>query len=171
MLPDLYWLMAFVSLRLPGVTMSPNHWSPRSQRALARTNADKTDSRGPQSKIVDSFLPQSVHYDPLSLKTGSITLAANRIASVEDVDRAWMGIMKMPVGPFGMLDDVGLDTAWEITDFWAKALDDPQLRANAAFLRGYLDLDRGRTGVKSGAGFYEYPDPAYQAPGFLESGA
>ena len=40
----------------------------------------------------------------------ALTLVANGIASVEDVDRAWMGIMKMPVGPFGMLDGVGLDT-------------------------------------------------------------
>jgi 3-hydroxybutyryl-CoA dehydrogenase len=98
----------------------------------------------------------------------AITLAANGIASIEDVDRAWMGIMKMPVGPFGMLDGVGLDTAWEITDYWARELNDPQLRVNADFLRGYLD--RGRAGVKSGAGFYQYPDPAYNAPGFLESG-
>lgn len=98
----------------------------------------------------------------------AITLAANGIASIEDVDRAWMGIMKMPVGPFGMLDGVGLDTAWEITDYWAGELNDPQLRVNADFLRGYLD--RGRAGVKSGAGFYQYPDPAYNAPGFLESG-
>jgi 3-hydroxybutyryl-CoA dehydrogenase len=98
----------------------------------------------------------------------AITLAANGIASIEDVDRAWMGIMKMPVGPFGMLDGVGLDTAWEITDYWAGVLDDRQLRVNADFLRGYLD--RGRAGVKSGAGFYTYPDPAYNAPGFLESG-
>ena len=39
----------------------------------------------------------------------ALTLVANRIASVEDVDRAWMGIMKMPVDPFGMLDGVGLE--------------------------------------------------------------
>ena len=98
----------------------------------------------------------------------AITLVANGIASVEDVDRAWMGIMKMPVGPFGMLDGVGLDTVWDITDYWARQLNDPQLRVNAEFIRTYLD--RGRTGVKSGAGFYDYPGPAYQAPGFLESG-
>ena len=99
----------------------------------------------------------------------ALTLVANGVASVEDVDRAWMGIMKMSVGPFGMLDGVGLDTAWEITDYWATQLGDAQLRANADFLRGYLD--RGRAGVKTGAGFYDYPDPAYSAPGFLESGS
>ena len=25
----------------------------------------------------------------------------------------------MPIGPFGMLDGVGLDTVWHITDYWA----------------------------------------------------
>jgi 3-hydroxybutyryl-CoA dehydrogenase len=95
----------------------------------------------------------------------ALTLVANGIASVEDVDRAWMGIMKMPIGPFGMLDGVGLDTVWDITDYWARQTGDPQTIANAAFVRSYLD--HGRLGVKSGRGFYDYPDPSYQAPGFL----
>ena len=98
----------------------------------------------------------------------ALTLVTNGVASVEDVDRAWIGIMKMPIGPFGMLDGVGLDTVWHITDYWARQLGDPQIRANADFVRTYLD--RGRLGVKSGSGFYDYPDPAYAAPGFLESG-
>jgi 3-hydroxybutyryl-CoA dehydrogenase len=98
----------------------------------------------------------------------ALTLVANGITSVEDVDRAWMGIMKMPIGPFGMLDGVGLDTVWHITDYWARLTSDPQTTANAAFVRNYLD--RGRLGVKSGSGFYEYPHPAYEAPGFVESG-
>ena len=97
----------------------------------------------------------------------ALTLVTNGIASVEDVDRAWIGIMKMPIGPFGMLNGVGLDTVWHITDYWARQTGDPQTRANANFVRTYLD--RGRLGVKSGSGFYQYPNPAYEAPGFLES--
>ncbi|HUK71348.1 MAG TPA: 3-hydroxyacyl-CoA dehydrogenase [Streptosporangiaceae bacterium] len=99
----------------------------------------------------------------------ALTLAANGIASVEDVDRAWIGIMKMPIGPFGMLDRVGLDTVWQITDYWARQTGDPQTRTNAGFIRSYVD--RGRLGVKSGGGFYQYPSPAYEAPEFLASGA
>ncbi|MFH1475217.1 MAG: acetoacetate decarboxylase family protein, partial [Chloroflexota bacterium] len=98
----------------------------------------------------------------------AITLAANGIASVEDVDRAWMGIMKMPIGPFGMLDGVGLDTVWHITDYWAGRTADAQLRRNAAYLKGYVD--RACLGVKSGEGFYRYPDPAYTRPDFVTSG-
>ena len=85
-----------------------------------------------------------------SLKRAALTLAANGVASVEDIDRSWMVVMKMPVGPLGMLDVVGLDTAWKITDHWANVLGDPQLQANAAYLKAYVD--RGRPGVEGGRG-------------------
>jgi 3-hydroxybutyryl-CoA dehydrogenase len=103
-----------------------------------------------------------------AINTAAVTLVANGVASLEDVDRAWMGIFKMPIGPFGMLDDVGLDTVWHITDYWARQLGDAQLRTNADFLKPYLD--RGCLGTKTGEGFYHYPDPAYTRPGFVESG-
>jgi 3-hydroxybutyryl-CoA dehydrogenase len=102
-----------------------------------------------------------------ALNREAITLAARDVASVEDVDRAWMGIMKTPIGPFGILDMVGIDTAWHITAYWARRLVwDRQLRRNAAFLRRWVD--RGELGVKTGRGFYAYPDPAYARPGFVE---
>jgi 3-hydroxybutyryl-CoA dehydrogenase len=90
-----------------------------------------------------------------ALNREAITLAANGVASIEDIDRAWTTVTKMPNGPFGMLDHVGIDTAWHITDYWARALGDAQLIRNAAFLKGYLD--QGRAGVKTGKGFYDYP--------------
>ncbi|MGC3994630.1 MAG: 3-hydroxyacyl-CoA dehydrogenase [Propionicimonas sp.] len=91
-----------------------------------------------------------------ALNREAMTLAANGVASIEDIDRAWTTVTKMPNGPFGMLDHVGIDTAWHITDYWARALGDEQLARNAAFLKGYLD--QGRAGVKSGRGFYDYSD-------------
>ena len=102
-----------------------------------------------------------------ALNRAAITLAQQRVASIEDIDRAWMHVMKARVGPLGALDAVGLDTTWMITDYWARQLDDEQLRANAAFLKAYVD--RGDLGVKTGRGFYTYPDPAYARPGFIES--
>ncbi|MGP8161360.1 MAG: 3-hydroxyacyl-CoA dehydrogenase [Candidatus Dormibacteria bacterium] len=101
-----------------------------------------------------------------AINRAAITLVANDVASVEDVDRAWMAIMKMPIGPFGMLDDVGIDTAWHITEYWAGVTGDAQLRANADLLRSYVD--RGATGIKRGEGFYHYPDPAYADPAFVQ---
>jgi 3-hydroxybutyryl-CoA dehydrogenase len=102
-----------------------------------------------------------------ALNTAAIALAEQEVATIEDIDRAWMHIMKAHVGPLGALDAVGLDTAWTITDYWARQLGDPQLKANAAFLKGYVD--RGDLGVKSGRGFYSYPDPAFAQPGFIDN--
>lgn len=96
----------------------------------------------------------------------ALTLAANGVASVEDVDRAWMGIFKMPVGPFGMMDGVGLDTVFHITSYWAGVTGDAQLRRNADWLRAYVE--RGAVGAKAGEGFYRYPDPSYAQPGFID---
>ncbi|HUA47573.1 MAG TPA: 3-hydroxyacyl-CoA dehydrogenase [Solirubrobacteraceae bacterium] len=101
-----------------------------------------------------------------ALNRAAITLAQQGVASIEDIDRSWMHVTKAPVGPLGALDAVGLDTAWWITDYWARQLGDEELVANAAFLKAYVD--RGDVGVKSGRGFYTYPDPAYARPGFVE---
>jgi 3-hydroxybutyryl-CoA dehydrogenase len=104
-----------------------------------------------------------------ALNEAAITLVANGIASIEDVDRAWIGIMKMPIGPFGMLDGVGLDTVWDITDYWAERTGDAQRLKNADFVKAYVD--RGCLGVKTGEGFYKYPNPVWASPGFRESGS
>lgn len=100
-----------------------------------------------------------------ALNTAAMKLVVNGVATVEDVDRAWMGVMKTPVGPFGILDVVGVKTVWDITQYWATVTADPQLQANADFLKEYVD--RGWLGVKTGRGFYTYPDPAFARPEFL----
>ncbi len=104
-----------------------------------------------------------------ALTGAAITLAANDVASVEDIDRSWMGVMKTPCGPLGTLDVVGLDTVWHISEYFANALKDPQTRKNADFLKREY-VDKGWLGVKSGRGFFRYPDPAFQAPDFMKSG-
>jgi 3-hydroxybutyryl-CoA dehydrogenase len=93
------------------------------------------------------------------------TLAANGVASVEDVDRAWMGVTHMIVGPFGLMDGIGLDTVYHITHYWAKRMKDDQAMRNASFMKEYVD--RGELGQKTQKGFYEYPNPAYGRPDFL----
>lgn len=95
----------------------------------------------------------------------ALTLASNGVAAVEDIDRAWMGVLQAPMGPFGMMDSVGVDTVWKVTDYWARATKEPQSEANAAFLK--RQVDNGRLGTKCGAGFYDYPSPAFKRSDFL----
>jgi 3-hydroxybutyryl-CoA dehydrogenase len=92
------------------------------------------------------------------------TLAANGVSSVEDIDRSWMAVFHMPIGPFGIIDSIGLETVWKVNDFWATRLNHGQFRKNADFLKRYID--QGQLGEKSGRGFYEYPDPEYRKPDF-----
>lgn len=105
-----------------------------------------------------------------ALNREALTLAANGVATPEDVDRAWMGVMKTPIGPFGIMDLVGLDTVYTITDYWAKHLIvDRQLHKNAAFLKPFVE--QGQLGRKTGRGIYTYPDPAFTRAGFVGGGA
>lgn len=102
----------------------------------------------------------------MALNATALTLVVNGVTSPEDVDRAWMKAVNVDRGPFGILDVVGIDTAWQVTDYGARWINDSQAKKNAQFLKAYVD--RGELGVKTGRGFYTYPDPAYRRPGFLE---
>jgi len=83
------------------------------------------------------------------------------VASVEDVDRSWMGNFKMPMGPFGILDAIGLDTAWHVTN----SLPDPKSKKFASLLKTYVDA--GKLGQKTGEGFYTYPNPKFVQTHFV----
>ena len=44
----------------------------------------------------------------------SVELMPKKVAGIEDLDKAWMGNTGMKIGPFGMLDFIGIDTAMHI---------------------------------------------------------
>lgn len=89
-------------------------------------------------------------------------LLTGEIGDVETIDKSWMVNFHMPMGPFGILDSVGLDTAWYIT----RSKSDPASLAFAALLKTYVD--EGKLGEKSGEGFYTYPNPRYRHPEFVK---
>jgi 3-hydroxybutyryl-CoA dehydrogenase len=100
------------------------------------------------------------------LFASALTLASKDVAKPEEIDKAWMGIMKTPFGPFGIMDSIGLETVWKVTDFWAKTLNNSQSKKNAEFLKQFVD--KRELGIKTGKGFYNYPDADYLKPEFLE---
>jgi 3-hydroxybutyryl-CoA dehydrogenase len=83
------------------------------------------------------------------------------IASIQDIDRSWMGNFQSPIGPFGILDSIGLETAWHIVN----TRSDSRSVRFAALLKTYIDA--GKIGLKSGEGFYKYPNPEFAQPNFL----
>lgn len=92
----------------------------------------------------------------MAVLDSALTLAEKDVASIEDIDKSWMGVLHTTVGPFGIMDSIGLDTVHKVTDYWAKIRRDKQALKNAAFLKKYLE--EGKTGVKSGQGFYRYSE-------------
>ncbi|MBU1171832.1 MAG: 3-hydroxyacyl-CoA dehydrogenase [Proteobacteria bacterium] len=103
----------------------------------------------------------------MSLLDSALSIASRGVATVEDIDRSWMGVMNTAIGPFGIMDSIGLMTSYKITDFWANVKKDKKAMANAAFIKQYVD--QGKLGIKTGEGFYSYPNPSYAHPAFISS--
>jgi 3-hydroxybutyryl-CoA dehydrogenase len=78
------------------------------------------------------------------------------IASAADIDKALKLGLNHPMGPFEMVDLVGLDTRLNILEYLHKSLGE-KFRP-APLLVQYVKA--GRLGRKSGRGVYEYPEPA-----------
>jgi 3-hydroxybutyryl-CoA dehydrogenase len=101
-----------------------------------------------------------------AINSTAVRLFESGVASVEDIDRAFMIVLGVPRGPFAMLDHIGLDTVWHIMESNARLARSPEALAAAdKFKKQYID--KGLLGVKAGKGFYTYPNPAYERPGFL----
>jgi 3-hydroxybutyryl-CoA dehydrogenase len=78
------------------------------------------------------------------------------IASAADIDKALKLGLNHPMGPFELVDLVGLDTRLSILEYLHKSLGDKY--RPAPLLVQYVKA--GRLGRKSGRGVYEYPDAA-----------
>ncbi len=89
-------------------------------------------------------------------------LKVNNIAEIEAIDKSWMVNFNVPIGPFGILDNIGLDTAWHVT----QSQKDKASVAFAALLKTYID--QGKLGEKTGEGFYKYPNPEYRQGHFMQ---
>ena len=73
----------------------------------------------------------------------------------------------MKIGPFGLMDGVGLDVVYDIEMVYFNTSKDPKDKPPQALKE---KIDRGELGVKSGEGFYTYPDPEFVRENFLSPG-
>jgi 3-hydroxybutyryl-CoA dehydrogenase len=79
------------------------------------------------------------------------------VGSIEDIDNAMKLGCGYPMGPFTLLDFVGLDTTYYITHVMFDEFKERRFASPALLKRLVL---AGWYGRKSGKGFYDYSDPA-----------
>lgn len=96
----------------------------------------------------------------------AMLLWVNGVADPETVDKDWMISTGAPVGPFMMLDDVGLRTTYQIMMGLYQTRGNDYFKTIADKLK--VMIDAGKNGRESGQGFYSYPHPAFEDPEFLK---
>ena len=84
------------------------------------------------------------------------------VGSITDIDEAMKLGCGYPMGPFTLLDFVGLDTTYYITEVMYDEFKERRFASPALLRRLVL---AGWYGRKSGKGFYDYSDPNNPLPG------
>lgn len=84
------------------------------------------------------------------------SLYANDVADPETIDKTWMLATGAPLGPFRILDVVGLTTAYNIVMNNPQATSDPESTPAKIAAKLKEKIDAGKTGVNAGEGFYKY---------------
>lgn len=77
------------------------------------------------------------------------------LATPPEIDRVVLESMRFPIGPFRLLDIVGLDVHVAVSESLRTQLDDKQYAVPQTI---HDMVARGDLGVKTGRGFYEYAE-------------
>jgi 3-hydroxybutyryl-CoA dehydrogenase len=89
-----------------------------------------------------------------AVKRECLEVVAEGVSTPQEVDRMWEINTGSAAGPFRLMDQVGLDVVLDIEEHYcAEHPEYPE--GPRRVLRGYVQ--QGRLGIKSGAGFYDYP--------------
>jgi 3-hydroxybutyryl-CoA dehydrogenase len=100
-----------------------------------------------------------------AIKRETLYMWAEGFVDFRDIDRAWMIFSGMAQGPFGLMDAVGLDVVYDIEMVYYNESKDPKDHPPEALK---AMVDRKELGIKTGKGFYTYPEPEYSRPDFLK---
>ena len=92
----------------------------------------------------------------------ALRLLAERLASIEEIDRACRLGAGFRMGPFELMDLVGVDVGLDVSrSFYEQSFGEPRWRPSPITVR---TVAAGRLGRKSGRGYYEYPSGGEYRP-------
>lgn len=100
-----------------------------------------------------------------AIKREVLHLVDEGYADCQDLDRAWIMDYGTKIGPFGIMDKVGLDVVRDIENIYYEESGDERDKPPDLLEKM---IAKGRLGVKTGCGFYEYPNPVYEDPAWLK---
>ena len=118
--------------------------------AAARRFAESCGKTPVEVKDQAGFIVNALLFPYLN---NAIRLHESGVASVADIDAAMKGGCGFPMGPFALLDLVGLDTSLAILDAVYEEFKDPNYAAVPLLRRMVSAEELGR---KSGKGFLDY---------------
>lgn len=89
-----------------------------------------------------------------SLMQSALQLVDRGVAQPAEIDMAWKKVTGMPIGPFGMMDQIGVDLIHQ-TMSHARFVDGDDIwQPLINILQPYVD--NNKLGVKTGQGFFDY---------------
>jgi 3-hydroxybutyryl-CoA dehydrogenase len=118
--------------------------------AAARSFAEACGKEPVEVKDQAGFIVNALLFPYLN---NAVRLLEQQVASRDDIDTAMKGGCGFPMGPFALLDLVGLDTSLAILDALFAEFSDPNYAA-VPLLRRMVSAEL--FGRKSGKGFYDY---------------
>lgn len=100
-----------------------------------------------------------------AIKRQTLYLWGEGFVDFRDIDRSWMVMFTPSHGPFFLMDLVGLDVVYDIEMSYYNESKDPKDIPPRALKE---KIERKELGVKTGKGFYTYPNPEFGRPDFLK---
>ena len=98
--------------------------------------------------------------------TAALELIVRGVSDFQSIDRTWMITLQTRMGPFGMIDRMGLAVVYHVAKLIGETTPNTQALESARYLDEHF-IQKGHLGIASGQGFYRYPNPAFEQPGFI----
>ena len=96
--------------------------------------------------------------------TAALDLLVRGVSDFESIDRTWMITLQSGMGPFGMMDRMGLGVVHHVAKLIGETTPNTQALESARYLDEHF-IQKGHLGVASGQGFYTLPESGLRPAG------